>query len=256
MRYFIWFFSKSSPNFSKLFISPQKNLIYLTFFILSSFSCSQVSVSEISKNKHTGDIYGKITISGSSISQKNVTVFIQGKSYSTKTDPNGYFFIPGISPGKYSVTVRTEGFADCTIKMVEVRSDSITIVSQHSLYEKTYEKIWEGIKIKRTDIRNRGSIKGLVIDIQTNKVLNNAGVFIEGAFFWVAKTDSMGNYSITGILPRNYNVKTSKLGFHQTKILNVYIKSRQSSLVDFLLINIGIPENPLPYKWEPHYLNK
>lgn len=256
MRYFIWFFSKSSPSFSKIFISLQKNLIYLTFFILSSFSCSQVSVSEISKNKHTGDIYGKITISGSSISQKNATVFIQGKSYSTKTDSNGYFFIPGISPGKYSVTAQTEGFADCTIKMVEVRSDSITIVSQHILYESTYEKFWKGIKIKRTDIRNRGSIKGLVIDIQTNKVLNNAGVFIEGAFFWEAKTDSTGNYNLSGILPGIYSVVATDRGFYHTKFTEVGIKFRQTAVIDFQLTNGFIPERPLPVKWEPHYLNK
>ncbi|MCH9029808.1 MAG: carboxypeptidase regulatory-like domain-containing protein [Bacteroidetes bacterium] len=255
MRYFIWFFSKSSPNFSKLFISPKKNLIYLTIFILCSFSCSQVSVSEISENKHSGDIYGKIDISGPSFSLKGVTVFIQGKSKSTKTDSTGYFFIPGISPEKYSVIARNNGFADCTINLVEVSADSITLLAQHILYKSASEELWNGIKIKRVDTKSRGNIKGSVVDAQANKDVDNVVVFIKGTP-WSAYTDSSGTFEIENILCGIYNVKTSKLGFHQTKILNVHIKSGQSSLVDFRLINIGIPENPLPYKWEPHYLNK
>lgn len=255
MRYFIEFFCKSLPNFRKKLISPQENLTYLAFFILCGFSCSQVSVNEISKNKHTGDIYGKIIISRSSTSQKNVTVFIQDKSYSAKTDSNGYFFIPDIPPGKYSVTSRTKGFADCTINLVEVSADSITLLAQHILYKSVNEELWNGIKIKRVDTQNSGNIIGSVVDAQTNKNVDNVVVFIKGTP-WSAYTDSSGTFEIENILSGNYNVRTSKLGFHQTKIFNVHIKSGQSSLVDFRLINIGIPEKPLPYNWEPHYLNK
>lgn len=255
MRYFLWSFIKSPSISHKVFISSKKNLIYLTFFILSSFSCSQVSVGEISKNKHTGDIYGKITISGYSISQKNVTVFIQGKSYSTKTDSTGYFFIPGIPPGKYSVTARTKGFADCTINLVEVSADSITLLAQHILYKSANEKLWNGIKIKRVDTKSRGNIKGSVVDAQTNKNVDNVIVFIEGTP-WSAYTDSSGTFEIENILSGIYNVKTSKLGFHQAKIFNVHIKSGQSSLVDFRLINIGIPERPFPTEWNPIFQKK
>ncbi|UCH65395.1 MAG: carboxypeptidase regulatory-like domain-containing protein [Ignavibacterium sp.] len=254
MRHFVMSFIKSLPSFGKVFSSLIGILFYISI-IICCFSCSKISVSEISTNKHTGDIYGKIGISGPFFSLKDVTVFIQGESKSTKTDSTGYFFIPDISPGKYSVTARTKGFADCTIKMVEVSSDSTTIITQHILYESTYNKFWKGIKVKKIDIRNRGVIKGRVIDAISDRYIKNAAVFIEGTP-WIAYTDSTGTYESTKILPGTYEVIAVKVGFHKTKILNIEIKNEQGSVVDFRLVNSMIPEKPFPVKWKPKYLNK
>lgn len=164
MKYYFFSFLNFFPNFHKIFISPPKNLICLTFVILCSFSCSQVSVSEISNNNHNGDIYGKVAVSGALESVDNSTVFIRGKSYSSITDSNGYFFISDIPEGNYAVTARAKGFADCTINMVEVSNDSITLLAQHILYDSVYQKIWGGIKIKRVDIKSRGNMEGSVVD--------------------------------------------------------------------------------------------
>lgn len=257
MKYDLFSFLNFFPNFHKIFISSPNNLIYLTFFILYSFSCSQVSISEISKNNHNGDIYGNVVVRGVLESVDSITVFISGKSYSSRTDSNGCFFISDIPEGNYFVTARAKGFADCIIKKVEVSNDSITLIAQHILKASAvvYERIWRGIKIKRVDINSRGNMKGSVVDAQTNRNINDAAVIIEGTP-WIALTDSTGTFDLGNILPGVYNLITSKLGFHQIKVCNINIKAGQTSLVDFRLVNIGIPERPLPYKWKSNYLNK
>lgn len=256
MKYSSSFFSKPTSKFLMKYIALKRIPIYLTICTALLLDCSGVSTSQSSKDKSTGDIYGKVTISGISNSTDSITVWIQNwPAYSTKTDSNGYFFIPNIPTGKYSIVARKAGFADCIIEKVEVCEDSISFLVQHILYKSDYKEIWYGVKIKKVDINSKGNMEGFVVNSQTNQRLRNVFVFIKGTP-WVALTDSAGTFKIYNIIKGTYNVVTSLIGFHQTKIEDIIIEPERTSIVDIQITNIGIPEKPIPYKWTPKYLIK
>lgn len=252
-----YIFSLSLKIPSKIFnalIIPQKHSILFVIFMMCCFNCTNTFLNKTNQSKLTGDIYGKVYVSGNSKLVKNIQVFIQNKAFATRTDSNGYFYITNVPPGLYSVTARTKGYGDCTINQVKVSNDSITILSQHSIYESTYIRKWDGIKIKRVNINFRGNLSGSVVDLHSNKVIHNAAVDIIGTP-WGAYTDSAGAFKIEDILPGSYTVIVSRGRFHITIILDVIIQAKKTSLAEIGMIPDGIPERPLPYKWVPSFSN-
>jgi len=120
--------------------------------------------------------------------------------------------------------------------------------SQIFLQESTFLKIHK----KQFESEVLGSIQGLVFDLEDHHPIANANVYIEGTD-WGTVTDSSGAYKIGFILSGNYNVIAGTIGYHRTKVIGIKVIKEYNAIVNFPLINIMIPEDPMPIEWSNKY---
>ncbi len=71
----------------------------------------------------TGKIVGRVYDASTGEALPGVNVIIEGTTMGAATDPDGYFLILNVSPGKYIVTARMMGYRDVTITDVRVETD-------------------------------------------------------------------------------------------------------------------------------------
>jgi hypothetical protein len=194
-----------NSQYKKLKCNLNYLIIIIGIIILIS-SCTHISSSP---SQNTGGIYGKIELNRKEKFFDNVKVRVEGTGLTTKVDTSGIFYIPEVPVGEYTLVASAFGFLDGVLENVFVAKDSISIVAiglkDISHYTFSEKNTWEGIKISKTNIKSKGKIKGHV------KNINNASpiyamVCIENTF-WVAYTDSLGEYQLTDILPGKYTIK-------------------------------------------------
>lgn len=205
-----------------------------------------------------GGIYGflKIELFGKILPPTLAKVYVEGTNLFSSPDSTGIFYFPKIKVGRYTLIGRAAEFADYVVESVEVAEDSISIVSIASLVEQSFPEkhVWDGIKIKRVNVRRKGSMAGRVYDSHTGEHVAGAYVIIRGTF-WGTVTDSSGNYRINNILLGKYTAFSSgHVSYHRTVISRVRVASDSTSLVDFGLRPEGIPEEPLPREWEEKFI--
>ncbi len=69
----------------------------------------------------TGEIKGKVTVSGSSEAGAYVFIRVNGKEIGTHTEANGTYKFIGIKEGNYKVTVKTESGATKSVGNIQVK---------------------------------------------------------------------------------------------------------------------------------------
>lgn len=230
-------------------------------FLLGGTKCENTPTDH--GNKPTGGIYGALAIKSINhyatyLSPTLATVYIEGTDLSTKPDSTRIFYFPEVKPGQYNLIGRAAGFADYIVEGVEVQADSISFVSMFSLRRQSFpeKRDWDGTKIKRVDVRRKGSITGKVWDLGTNyEPIPSANVSIKGTIFGAA-TDSSGYFLAKHILPGRYTALGSEPWYHVTCIYNIRIAPDSISIVDFPLMPNAIPEAPLPREWEPQFIKE
>lgn len=207
-----------------------------------------------------GRIYGflKIELPGKILPPTFAKVYVEGTDLISSPDTTGIFYFPKVKVGRYTLIGRAPEFADYVIENVEVAEDSISIVSMASLIKQSFpeKRIRDGTKIKGVDVRRKGSMAGRASDSHTREYIAGAYVIIRGTF-WATVTDSSGNYRIKKILPGKYTAFSSgHVNYHRTVISRVRVASDSTSLVDFGLWPIPIPEEPLPREWEEKFIKQ
>jgi len=78
-------------------------------------------------------IQGTVTdTSGAAVGGVTVTVTNQetSKSQSVATDLSGFYRVPGLAPGKYTVTAAFSGFKQETVKDVQVNAEAVQAVTR------------------------------------------------------------------------------------------------------------------------------
>jgi outer membrane receptor protein involved in Fe transport len=76
----------------------------------------------------TGKIAGRLTDTVSGEALMGVNILIEGTSKGTSTDPDGYYFLLNIPPGRYAVVFMMMGYGKKIIKNVQVSSDYTTTI--------------------------------------------------------------------------------------------------------------------------------
>ena len=177
----------------------------LILFIILINSCTHISPPA---TPNTGSIYGKIQLlNRTKESSKEFKLRVEGTRLSAKVDTSGIFYIPEVPFGEYTLIASAPGFLHGIMEKVLVAEDSISIVSiwikfpTHSAISE--KETWKGIKIGKTNIKSKGKIKG---HVKNSSPIINALVLIENTF-WLAYTDSTGEYELTDILPGIYTLK-------------------------------------------------
>jgi hypothetical protein len=176
----------------------------------------------------TGDIYGQVIFD---VPEREGTPFVPGSrakitvretSKAVRADKQGLFRLRNLPPGTYSIVARKDGHEYDTVTSIDVRPDSVSIISQISLevgkggdspqtewkpphvmpeYDATfYSGRYTGTWARRAPT---GTVTGRI----TNPAgpVENATVMIEGTP-WRALTDEGGRYRIEGVLPGKYYV--------------------------------------------------
>ena len=151
-----------------------------------------------------GTIAGRVTdsvtgqgISGASVSASGPV------SRSGTTDSNGYYEIPNLPPGSYSVTASHSCYYSQT-KSASVPQSGGTVTVNFQLQPKPC------------------TIKGRVTDSVTGSGIGSAYVYASGPSSGSDYTDSNGYYTISNLNPGSYSVTASKSGYYsQTKSTSV-----------------------------------
>ncbi|MCF6409864.1 carboxypeptidase regulatory-like domain-containing protein [Pseudalkalibacillus salsuginis] len=171
-------------------------------------------VNGVVRNSETGEVV------------PNATVILYTETgiriLSIDTDQNGFYRFPGVTPDQYRLVVVKENF-NRPVVGVTIVSDQVETVN---------------INIQP----NTGNIGGKVTDSQTHAPIVGALVLVykSTSIDPVARavSDSLGNYSITGLLPGVYNVVASALKYSQESV-GATVMSGETSIANLSL-------DPLP----------
>ncbi len=244
-NYFKSLYKRSKSGFHRLTL--------LTIVLICS--CAHIFSSS---SHNTGGIYGKVTLNSRKKPLDNVKVRVEGTGLSTKVDSSGIFYIAEVPPGEYTLIATAPEFTDGVLEGVFVARDSISIVfiwlneSRGSTI--SVKEIWKGIKTGKVDINLKGKIKGHVEKSETSSLLQSM-IAIENTF-WVAYTDTLGEYQLINILPGKYTLKVFGMsGHYRSRIAkNVRVAPDSASIVDIELRSEFIPENLPPIEWEENII--
>lgn len=229
--------------------------LFLIFFYLSS--CIHFQNYE----KSTGNVYGQLVLNPRPYNLKTTLtkVIITIKPPGTKITPDsiGIFSIDKIPQGKYSIEAAYTNYRNVIIKNVDVKKDSTSLlfIKLNGYNKKLMPdvKLWKELKIRSVDINTYGRICGLVMDIDSQKLLTGLVNIIIEDTFWGTVIDSNGYFCIKHILPGEYTLKSSSIGYHNSVYTNVRVLPNQASIVNFKIQKRMIPEAPLPVKWKESY---
>jgi uncharacterized surface anchored protein len=164
----------------------------------------------------------QVFIAGTPLSGALVQVFIAGTDVpvkSTLTDPNGLYVINGLNEGEYRVVMSADNYGSAIFRIIlgpgEARILNAALVA------------------------NLGTIQGRVTDAQTGTPIAGVGVVIvtqgSGVIVASTRTDSNGNYRVTGIAPGNYNVVFSAANF-TSQTVSVNLTAGETEIVNAVLL--------------------
>jgi protocatechuate 3,4-dioxygenase beta subunit len=162
-------------------------------------SSNQTTTVNFSLQSSPGTISGTVisTVSGLPIPGALVEVNLNNTLiFSTLTDSSGHYSISGVAPNTYAMHAHAATYQTAINSSVTVVSN-MTTTANFSLQS------------------NPGTVQGTVTDSPSGLPLS--GVFIDifenGIFIDVAVTDSLGNYSVTGLAADNYTLTASKTNY-------------------------------------------
>ncbi|MFW0779053.1 carboxypeptidase regulatory-like domain-containing protein [Rossellomorea marisflavi] len=153
-------------------------------------------------------ISGRVTAqgSGAGIQGALVRVFTQNGAFvtSTLTDANGFYELPGIREGTYSVIYSATGFGT-TLRTISLPAGT-------------------SVNVDVSLVQDTASIQGTVRDAANGLPLPSAlvQIFVVGTTIPVASvlTNKQGGYTIDGLLPQEYRVVYSATNYQsQTNLL-------------------------------------
>ena len=79
-----------------------------------------------------------------------------------------------------------------------------------------------------------GSIKGKIIDVNTNEAIIGANVIISGTSKGTS-SDIEGNFEISGLEPGFYSVTASFLGYRSETKTEIQVTNSRPAFIDFVL---------------------
>jgi len=94
-----------------------------------------------------------------------------------------------------------------------------------------------------------GAIAGCARDAMTGMDLSDVWVAVRGIDTLMTSTNSDGSYIIRKVAAGTYDIFSSKPFYYRTDILRVRVAPDSVSEVRFDLINVAIPERPIPVAW-------
>jgi len=217
-------------------------------FLFNYFSCEQPIRSE-------GDKFGGLLIvyndTASTISLELLEV-----NLIINPSKDRIAIIKDLRPGNYSLFVK-DNTKEMIIKGIHVSSDSITIVPFYLLIRDAGNTLLDPEKNKRlfTKIRMYGtipfaSISGKVFDGITHKPLKESTVMLKDFPWWSTKTDENGNFCINKLMPGFFIVFADHPNYHREYVLKVQLFNDSTSVINFFLPPLLIPEAPIPKIWD------
>jgi protocatechuate 3,4-dioxygenase beta subunit len=224
----------SSGNYSISGISPDSYIVdayaasYQARTSSATVSSNQTTQVNFSLQSSPGIISGTVisTMSTSPIPGALVEVNLNNTLiFSTLTDGSGNYSISGLAPNTYAVHAHAITYQTAVNSSVTVVSN-ITTTANFSLQS------------------NPGAVKGTITDSVTGLPLS--GVFIDlfedGIFVDVAVTDSVGNYSVTGLAADSYTLIASKVNY-DSKDSSFTVTAGETTTANLTLIPNFPPRN-------------
>lgn len=144
----------------------------------------------------------------------------------TTTGADGSYELADLPPGTYALRVSAAGFDDANASGIVVNAGGRT----------SYDFL-----LTRSVVTT-GRIRGFVRDAAGNVELAGASVTITagpsnvGA---VATSDSLGVYTLEGLVPGTYNLRASKAGYEDATTAGVAVTAGQDARADFTLVPLG-----------------
>lgn len=239
--------------------------MYKYFFIFFVYLTSCLPFQNLVKSE--GEVYGWLSLNPKpkkiSMMKAFSKVTITIKPYGKKITPdsNGIFYTDKIPVGTYSIEATSPNYRSTIIEDVEILKDSISIVYFNNGISKTYDynnehpvrEEWKKVRIKSVNINSPGKICGTVKDIDSSEILSKFTNVIVRDTFWGTSVDSTGYYCIENILPGEYTLSASSLGYHRSIYTKVKVLTNMTSIVNFQLHTAAIPEEPFPLIWKASY---
>ena len=226
----------------------KKKLLVLIILIINIFACAQTASRKVN---NFGGLLIAYKHAASAVSIQLVETNLEIKPLNDKIA-----ILNKIKPGVYSLLVRDKT-KRILIKDIQVSVDSISIVPLYFFFEETKDtlswvektsKFTSKVKIYGTSLT--ANIKGRVFDSVTNRPIEEANVGIRNFDWWGSKTNAKGNYHINNVLPGFFTVVANYPGAHRGEVLHVRAGQDSSSIVNFSLQPLLIPEDPTPLIWE------
>jgi len=140
------------------------------------------------------------------------------------SDTSGYYMIPHLCQGIYLVNAHKPGYVP------ETYPESVTVVAGENTPD---------IDFALTPIGEPGSISGTISDANTGEPIPGAYVWAYGEFgHGYARTNSSGDYTISGLYAGDYFVSTWAWGYHPQDYPTTVtvIEGQQTPGIDFALI--------------------
>ena len=154
-------------------------------------------------DNHTGDVI------------EGAHIVIDGTSYETYTNSDGYYLFENVSVGVYNILAFAENYENETIEGVEVYSNQVTTVNFYL-------------------IPVPGGLDGVVIDEFTLLPIEGALIKLDGTGY-STYTDADGYYFIEYIFVGNYTVIATADNYFESIVYDVEIFSNHVTTVDFEL---------------------
>jgi hypothetical protein len=221
-----WWVSSSPSGVFSLMGIPTGDYIVLASAAEYSSALKQVQVTVgkpvppllFKLNYSLGSISGYVSDGAAPLSSATVSIVVNQIKLSISTSSIGYYQIPGIPTGNYTVTATKEGYADAVNSTVHVSNGSETIVD----FDLT------GLP---------ASLYGTVTTIITAGSVLVYGATVEIVELGVNDTtDAQGSFEIPDVPVGKYTVRAFAAGYNTTVISNVDFKRGISVRLDIDLI--------------------
>ncbi len=168
----------------------------------------------------TSRIVGKIFDQNSkNIKEAKISIYNDENSYSTTSDINGKYSID-LDYGDYIMEIEKLGYesADSTIAVLPNQQDTVNFIIKEN---------FSGLTGKIVD-NNNTEIEN--VTVTANRNLGGGST---------NKTDSEGNFRITGLLPGNYTIITEKDGYEKFELTEVSIPFGATITKDIKMVANG-----------------
>lgn len=226
-----------------------KILLAITFSFY--YSCNNFEFAEKENS-------GGILLVGNEITLITSVVLIE-KDLEIPLTSDGYFKIESISPGTYSLLLKNKN-TTIVVKDIHVTTDSLSIFPLGYLQENKNTTIsWKSLhdklnlKVKNIAGNSYASISGKVFESNTHLPIYDAVVSLVDYPWWGTKTDKNGHFCIDKIYPglsSSLKIFADHPDFHRETIQKIRLFNNTTSIVDFFLGPLMIPESPIIRDWD------
>jgi len=144
-----------------------------------------------------GSLTGYVVRAGSTEPIEGATITVaQVPGVAVRTNADGYYVLPGLPAGSYTVTAQKVGYSSASA-IVVTRANQVTIAPQLVL----------------DVLAQTGLVSGLVFDAETHQPLQAVQVSLAGAASFSVLTQSTGEFDFGPIAPGAYVLRFEKTGY-------------------------------------------